>query len=64
MLGPLNSVAWWEVPLGFIFGLIFFLQEQIKDIIIKDIIIILLCPRILPGSDIKDPRQAPVQHPP
>ena len=35
VLGPLNSLVWWEVPLGDIaLGCFLFLQEQIKDIII------------------------------
>ena len=35
VLGPLNSLVWWEVPLGYIaLGWFLFLQEQIKDIII------------------------------
>jgi hypothetical protein len=34
--GPLNSLVWWEVPLGYIALRSFlFLQEQIKDIIIS-----------------------------
>jgi hypothetical protein len=36
VLGPLNRLVWWEVPLGYIALRSFlFLQEQIKDIIIK-----------------------------
>jgi hypothetical protein len=35
VLDPLNSLVWWEVPLGYIaLGSFLFLQEQIKDIII------------------------------
>jgi hypothetical protein len=35
VLGPLNRLVWWEVPLGYIALRSFlFLQEQIKDIII------------------------------
>jgi hypothetical protein len=37
ILGPLNSLVWWEVPLGYIpltLGRFLFLQEQIKEIII------------------------------
>ena len=37
VLGPLNSLVWLEVPLGDIaLGCFLFLQEQIRDIIIKD----------------------------
>jgi hypothetical protein len=36
VLGPLNSLVWWEVPLGYIALRSFlFLQEHITDIIIK-----------------------------
>jgi hypothetical protein len=36
VLGPLNSLVWWEVPLGYIALRSFlFLQEQIKYIIIS-----------------------------
>jgi hypothetical protein len=36
VLGPLNRLVWWEVPLGYIALRSFlFLQEQIKDIIIR-----------------------------
>jgi hypothetical protein len=35
VLGPLNRLVWWEVPLRYIASRSFvFLQEQIKDIII------------------------------
>jgi hypothetical protein len=35
VLGPLNRLVWWEVPLGYIALRSFlFLQEQLKDIII------------------------------
>jgi hypothetical protein len=35
VLGPLNRLVWWEVPLRYIaLGSFLFLQEQIKDIII------------------------------
>jgi hypothetical protein len=35
VLGPLNRLVWWEVPLGYVaLGSFLFLQEQIKDIII------------------------------
>jgi hypothetical protein len=35
VLGPLNSLVWWEVPLGYIALRSFlFLQKQIQDIII------------------------------
>jgi len=37
VLGPLNSLVWLEVPLGYIaLGCFLFLQEQIKDIIIVE----------------------------
>jgi hypothetical protein len=36
VLSPLDSLVWWEVPLGYIaLGSFLFLQEQIKDIIIE-----------------------------
>jgi hypothetical protein len=36
VLGPLNRLVWWEVPLRYIALRSFlFLQEQIKDIIIR-----------------------------
>jgi hypothetical protein len=35
VLGPLNRLVWWEVPLGYIVLRSFlFLHEQIKDFII------------------------------
>jgi hypothetical protein len=38
VLGPLNSLVWWEVPLGYIALRSFlFLQEQIKDIIVRGV---------------------------
>jgi hypothetical protein len=43
VLGPLNRLVWWEVPLGYIASASFlFLQEQIKDIIICNLGIFLI----------------------
>jgi hypothetical protein len=45
-LGPLKSLVWWEVPLGYIALRSFlFLQEQIKDIITSSLP---LLPPLLP----------------
>jgi hypothetical protein len=50
VLGPLNSLVWWEVPLGYIALRSFlFLQEQIKDIII------IICDQALTLEDWDNP---------